>query len=206
MRARWLIAACFLVTAAAGIGTALYVYRLDHAPDPFYPEALARLEHKLATLAPPAPQLAPPPSAARQIPLHTLLGRIEIPRLKISLPVLEGADNPGLRRSAAHITGTGLPGSSGNIGIAAHRDTYFRPLRFIKPGDEIIVQTKDGVYRYQVSRYEIVDPSDTRVLASTGSPELTLVTCYPFFYVGHAPKRFIVHARAVEGASRQIRG
>jgi sortase A len=176
----------------AGTGLISYLHYLDQAPDPFFPEAITRVEHKLASLAPKAPEFARP--AARAVAPHSLLGRIEIPRLNISVPVLEGADDQGLRRSAAHIAGTGLPGTSSNVGIAAHRDTYFRPLRFIKAGDEIVMRTKDGAYRYHVNRYEIVDPSDTQVLASNGAPELTLVTCYPFFYVGHAPKRFIVHA------------
>ena len=123
------------------------------------------------------------------------MGRIEIPRLRLSAMVLEGTSPQILRTAAGHIRGTALPGSTGNIGIAAHRDTFFRPLRDLRRDDEILVTTSYGIFRYVVNAIEIVDPSDVQVLHQTADPQLTLVTCYPFSYVGPAPKRFIVHAR-----------
>ena len=123
------------------------------------------------------------------------IGRLEIPRLHLSVMVLEGTAPKILRVAAGHVKGTALPGPSGNIGIAAHRDTFFRPLREIRPQDSIVLTTSYGTFRYVVDATEIVDPTDVRVLHRTTDPELTLVTCYPFTHVGPAPKRFIVHAR-----------
>ena len=123
------------------------------------------------------------------------IGRIEIPRLSVSMMVLEGTGTKTLRVAAGHIPGTALPGAAGNVGIAAHRDTFFRPLRHVRPKDTIVLTTSYGTFRYIVDAVEIVGPTDVRVLRRTSNPELTLVTCYPFFYVGSAPKRFVVHAR-----------
>jgi sortase A len=123
------------------------------------------------------------------------IGRVEIPRLHVSVMVLEG-DTPNILRVAAgHVDGTALPGTTGNIGIAAHRDTFFRPLRNVRPQDGVVLTTSYGTFRYVVERVEIVDPADVQVLHRTADPELTLVTCYPFTYIGSAPKRFVVHAR-----------
>jgi len=123
------------------------------------------------------------------------IGRIEIPRLSVSMMVLEGTGTKTLRVAAGHIPGTALPGAAGNVGIAAHRDTFFRPLRHVRPKDTIVLTTSYGRFRYIVDAVEIVGPTDVQVLHRTSNPELTLVTCYPFFYVGSAPKRFVVHAR-----------
>ena len=143
-------------------------------------------------------------SHARSIP-HALvivppragdpIGRIEIPRLGLSAMILEGAAPRILRVAAGHINGTALPGTTGNVGIAAHRDTLFRPLKRVRPNDNIVLTTAYGTFRYQVDSTEIVAPNDVQVLHRTPDRELTLVTCYPFTYLGTAPKRFIVHAR-----------
>ena len=125
------------------------------------------------------------------------MGRIEIPRLHLSVMVLEGATPRILRAAAGHIRGTAFPGTTGNTSIAAHRDTFFRPLRELRRNDEILITTSYGTFRYVVNSIEIVDPGDVQVLHQTADPQLTLVTCYPFSYVGPAPKRFIVHARCV---------
>jgi sortase A len=124
-----------------------------------------------------------------------ILGRIEIPRVHLSAMILEGADSNTLRFGAGHIQGTALPGAKGNVAIAAHRDTFFRPLREVRPNDTILLTTVAGVYRYRVEGTEIVNPTDVQVLKRTRGSQLTLVTCYPFYYVGAAPKRFIVHTR-----------
>ena len=109
--------------------------------------------------------------------------------------VVEGDDDGDLVRGAGHIPGTAIPGAPGNVAIAGHRDTFFRPLRKIHPGDPINLTTDRGAYRYIVESTEVTDPSNVSVLQAGSSPELTLVTCYPFSYVGPAPERFIVHAR-----------
>ncbi len=108
--------------------------------------------------------------------------------------IAEGVDHGTLKRAVGHIPGTALPGEDGNIVLAAHRDTYFRPLRNIQKGDEIALTTWSGAYRYRVESIQIVGPDDVRVLRPTSLPTLTLVTCYPFYFVGSAPKRFIVRA------------
>lgn len=123
------------------------------------------------------------------------VGRIEIPRLHLSVMILEGTSAGILRTAAGHIRGTALPGTSGNCSVAAHRDTLFRPLKDVKPQDKIVVTTSYGSYKYIVDSTEIVDPHDVDVLRKTPDPELTLVTCYPFYYVGPAPRRFVVRAR-----------
>lgn len=136
----------------------------------------------------------------------TLLGRLDAPSVKMSTALLEGSDDATLSRGAGHIEDTPLPGQIGNMGIAGHRDTVFRPLRHIQVGDALMLTTPEKVYRYKISRTLIVDPNDVYVLDPTDQPTLTLVTCYPFEYVGHAPRRFIVQAQMVgEGARTETK-
>ncbi len=123
-----------------------------------------------------------------------VVGKLEIPRLGISVMILEGLNSGVLRRGAGHVPETPIPGPGGNAAIAAHRDTYFRNLRNVVKGDRIDVLTLRGTLTYVVNSTEIVSPEDTGVLASSTKPQLTLITCYPFYMVGPAPKRFIVHA------------
>jgi sortase A len=134
-----------------------------------------------------------PPSAS-----GGLIGRIDIPRLDISVVVIEGTGSTTLRRAVGHIRGTALPGHPGNIGISGHRDTFFRPLRNIRKGDLITLTSLEGEYRYRVVSTKIVLPSDIAVLDSDGREVLTLVTCHPFYFVGAAPDRFIVRAERIE--------
>ncbi len=126
-----------------------------------------------------------------------LIGRLEIPRLGLSVMIVEGVGEGDLKRAVGHIPGTALPGRSGNSAIAGHRDTFFRPLRLIRPNDAIVLSTLDGTYRYRVVFTTVVAPDDVRVLKPTGRDSLTLVTCFPFYFIGSAPERFIV--RAVRG-------
>ena len=123
-----------------------------------------------------------------------VLGRIEIPRIGVSVAVLQGTTWRTLRLGVGHIKGTALPGEPGNIGIAGHRDTYFRALKDIHKDDEIQLETATGITTYEVDWIRITSPSDNGVLAPTTESSLTLVTCYPFYYIGAAPERFIVHA------------
>ena len=127
-----------------------------------------------------------------------VIGELEIPRLRLTVMVFEGDDAGILRQGAGHIPGTALRSGSGNIGIAAHRDTYFRPLRLVHANDAIALITPAGTSRYAVTETKIVQASDVGVLAGAPGRDLTLVTCYPFHYVGNAPQRFIVHARKIE--------
>lgn len=134
-----------------------------------------------------------------------LIGRIEIPRVNVTSIIREGVDDDTLSRAVGHIPGTPVFGEHGNVALAAHRDTFFRGLKGIAKGDTIRVQTPDSRYEYHVVSTKIVKPEDVGVLASDGTDTLTLVTCWPFSYVGHAPKRFIVHARRVEAETAAAR-
>ena len=127
----------------------------------------------------------------------SLIGRIEIPRLLLSVVVVEGVDKTSLRRAVGHIPGTALPGEAGNVGLAGHRDTFFRPLKDVRIKDEIQISTLKGKFKYEVVSLRVVDPENVGVLAPSGENVLTLVTCYPFYFVGPAPKRWIVRARQV---------
>jgi LPXTG-site transpeptidase (sortase) family protein len=134
-----------------------------------------------------------PPAPAAGV----LLGRLEAPSVKLSTTVLEGSDDATLSRGSGHIEDTPFPGQPGNVGIAGHRDTTFRALRQIHLGDVLEYKTAGRLYRYRISKTWIVGPDDVYVLDPTPQPALTLVTCYPFEYVGHAPNRFIVRADLV---------
>lgn len=117
--------------------------------------------------------------------------------------ILEGIDGRTLRRAVGHIPGTPLPGQPGNIALAGHRDTFFRALQNIRVDDEITLETLIGVYSYRVDSTEVVDPGETRVLDNSDDEILTLVTCYPFSFVGPAPKRFVVRARKLTTTAAQ---
>ena len=150
---------------------------------------------------------APSPEAARPggvttrvIAPGSTIGRIEIPRLGVTAIVRAGSDARTLQLAVGHIPGTAFPGEAGNVGLAGHRDTFFRRLRDIRTDDVIDVVTAEGRFSYRVQRTDIVQPSDVWVLDPTTQPSLTLVTCYPFSYVGAAPERFVVRA-ALEPAA-----
>ena len=129
-----------------------------------------------------------------------VIGRLEISLLGLSVPVTAGIETSSLLRGVGHIEGTAYPGGLGTLGLAGHRDTYFRPLRNIKDGMDIRVTDDSGTYHYEVDSTEVVLPEQVDVLAIRSRPELTLVTCYPFDYVGAAPKRFIVHAHLLSAS------
>ena len=127
-------------------------------------------------------------------PTSDVLGILEIPRLSLEVPVYDGASDLHMDRGAARIDGTAMPGEPGNLGVAGHRDGYFRVLKDIELGDEITITTVDGLESYVVQELLIVDPTAIEVLDPTVQQSVTLVTCYPFYFVGHAPERFIVRA------------
>jgi sortase A len=131
------------------------------------------------------------------------LAILRIPRIHLEVPVLEGTDEVELNRGAGHIGDTPPPGAEGNSGIAAHRDGFFRGLKDVGPGDAIELETLSVTEVFRVERTWIVDPEDVSVLDPTPTPSLTLVTCYPFYYVGSAPRRYIVRASLTgQGARR----
>jgi sortase A len=125
------------------------------------------------------------------------LGQLDAPSVQLSTVVLEGSDDATLSHGSGHIEDTPFPGQPGNVGIAGHRDTTFRALRRIHVGDALEFKTADRLYRYRISKTWIVGPDDVYVLDPTPKPALTLVTCYPFEFIGHAPRRFIVRADLV---------
>ena len=155
----------------------------------FQKQEVRQLEQLLTA---PALPNSPPPAT-----IVGLVGRIEIPRLGVSAIILEGTSTKTLRRAVGHIAGTALPGQRGNVGLSGHRDTFFRPLRNIRRDDMITVTTSLGQHRYRVLSTEIVSPDEVAVLDPSKSEILTLVTCYPFYFVGSAPERFIVRAERV---------
>lgn len=158
--------------------------------------------------------------AARAVPASVpkrgdLIGRLEIPRLKLSAAVAEGDDDETLKKAIGHLPETPLPWHTrGNVAIAAHRDGLFRRLEGIQENDEIRIVTARGNYSYRVSKTHIVNPDDLWVIRPTEVPTLTLITCYPFSFVGNAPQRFVVQAempghragRALKGKVVQDKG
>jgi sortase A len=149
------------------------------------------------------PQMKPAPGP-RSVAEGEVIGEMTIPRLDLKTIVVQGDSNKILRRSVGHLPKSPLPGEPGNVALAGHRDGFFRPLKDIQPGDIINMQTPGVEYNYQVESTEIVLPTDVQVLQSTNDSTLTLVTCYPFYYVGPAPKRFIVRARQIGRLTTQL--
>lgn len=176
--------------------------RLQHGPAPVLGFLLDKLRFGGEPAAAPsteAPHAYDDIRGTEPSPLApgALLGRIEIRRVGVRAMVINGTTDEYLRRAIGHIEGTALPGQPGNVGLAGHRDTFFRGLRHIRKGDVIDIQTLNGTFKYVVESTQIVGPGDVQVLEASSDPALTLVTCYPFDYIGTAPHRFIVHAREV---------
>lgn len=142
-------------------------------------------------------QMEPEQTATQPKPavkMGDVLGRMDIPRLSLSIAILQGTNSRTLRRGAGHIEGTPLPGEAGNSAIAGHRDTFFRELKDIRANDEIQLQTTTGLFHYEVDWVKVVPPNDVSVLSPSTESVLTLVTCYPFYFVGPSPNRFVVRA------------
>jgi sortase A len=132
-----------------------------------------------------------------------VLGEIQVPRLHLKAIVVQGDSHTILRRAVGHIPETALPGEPGNVALAGHRDTFFRPLRNIRLGDSITLQTSNGAFQYLVESTEVVPATDMDVLNATTNRSLTLITCFPFDYVGPAPKRYVVRARELLSSSTE---
>ena len=136
------------------------------------------------------------------LPSGSLIGSLDIPRIRLSAMIAEGDDDATLNIAIGHLSDTPLPWHEGNSALAGHRDTFFRPLEHIRVGDELRVSTVRGDFRYQVRETLVVGPDDVWVLDPTDRPTLTLITCYPFNYVGKAPRRFIVRAERTSTSLR----
>ncbi len=147
-----------------------------------------------ASAASPFPQRSNETPGEASLRDGEVIGRMEIRALKLSVPILSDYETKSLRDGIGHIPGTANPGGLGTMGLAGHRDTYFRPLKDIRRGMDIRISNRSGAYHYLVDSTEVVQPDAVEVLDIQSRPELTLVTCYPFYYVGSAPRRFIVHA------------
>jgi sortase A len=179
----------FLLTAIVALGYSGWIYL-----DEYWHE---RRESKAFNNAREKAREAPTSGTPSQT--QWFAAKLSIPRLRLSTIVEEGVEENTLRRAAGHIRSTGLPGQPGNIGIAAHRDTLFRRLSGIREHDRIVLSTLRRDYNYEVISTSIVNPDDVSVLAPLrGQQTLTLVTCYPFYFIGRAPRRFIVHARQID--------
>jgi sortase A len=145
-----------------------------------------------------ATENASPPPLGPNSAAHGVLGRIEIPRLRITAIVADGTDTRTLGHAIGHVTWSALPGTPGNCALAGHRDTFLRGLGRVRANDVVRIVTLDSTYTYHVEWSEVVEPGRVDVLDSTATRSLTLITCYPFVFVGHAPRRFVVRARQVE--------
>ena len=148
--------------------------------------------------AAPAAAVERPPSP-KPLANGDLIGRVEIPRLGLSAAVAEGDDDKTLGKAVGHLPDTPLPWHRrGNVALAAHRDGLFRRLEKIRLKDDVRMVTPRGEFHYRVTKTHIVDPDDVWVIAPTAKPTITLITCYPFSFVGNAPRRFIVQAELVD--------
>jgi sortase A len=136
-----------------------------------------------------------------RVQIGEAFAKLIIPRLHTELYVVEGDGASQLRRGPGHVAGTVMPGQDGNCIIAGHRDTHFRVLKDIRTGDRIVLETKAGQYTYMVKATQVVSPSNTASLEPTRDAELHLITCYPFYYLGSAPKRFVVQAELLDGST-----
>lgn len=178
---------------AAGIAClAMYVFVVL---DAYLHQAIQKreLERQIHHGRPDITKSAPGPAQAGRTPFPA---RIEIPRLGVNAIVESGTDSGTLRVAVGHIPGTDPPGGIGNVGLAAHRDSFFRGLRDIRGNDVVLLTTVDGSREYRVQWTRVVTPDRVDVLEHTTNPSLTLITCYPFGYIGNAPKRFVVRAKA----------
>jgi sortase A len=189
VRIAFLVVVCAAV-AAAGLWRHINASTAA-ASDAAYAAARARLT--------PAALQHVDPAALREPESGDLIGLLEIPRLGVSSLLVEGDSDPVLKHGVGHLPDTPYPWEIGNSAVAAHRTTDFRPLERIREGDTVWITTPRGDIEYHVREMMIVDPDDLSVLEPTMQPTLTLITCYPFDYVGNAPRRFIVRAERADG-------
>lgn len=164
----------------------------------------ARQQARIQVAIGPVASLPRPPATVRHgsaLAAGAVVGRLEIPRLGVVAGILEGDDESVLAVAVGHLPDTPLPGMPGNVALSAHRDTFFRPLRNIREGDEVRIVTEQGAFAYRVSATQVVDPDDVWVVGPLEEVGLTLITCYPFNFIGAAPQRFVVHAAPIAAVS-----
>jgi sortase A len=137
----------------------------------------------------------------KQIPATDTLTRVSIPRINMDAIVIEGASRKQLSIGPGHMIDTAMPGEPGNAVITGHRDTFFRNIYELKRGDEIIIRRNGQIFKYQVTGKKIVEPDDLSVLKPTEDPQLTLITCYPTYYIGPAPKRLVIFSKLAQPTS-----
>ena len=179
----WCAATCL----DAGITSALQSHRLDEI-----------LQHVIPGGGAQGARISLASATRQEADSSGLVGRIEIASVKLSSIIMEGTDSVTLRRAVGHVQGTAFPGEKGNVALAAHRETHFRGLKRVREGDTIHLTTPDGHFTYVVESIDVVGPDRIDVLRPAAEPTLTLITCFPFNYVGPAPRRFVVRARLVD--------
>jgi sortase A len=193
-RASWIRRALEWGLLATGVGllswSAIVIVDAQHQQS----QLRTALDRKLEA---PSPAASPPTTLKR----GDLIGSLQIPRLKLSAMVVEGDDDKTLKRGVGHLPDTPLPWQKGNAALAGHRDTFLRAMRDISAGDEIRLTTPHGAFTYRVREIAIVTPDNLTGLSLTDDSSLTLITCYPFSYVGNAPKRFVVRAAPIRTPS-----
>jgi sortase A len=196
-RSSWFVAALEWTLLAIGIACLASYAWMSREAGRLESDSRSAVARMLAAPEPaPDQPSALEPSAPGGDPL--LIGQLDIPRLRLSAAVRVGDDSGVLGGSVGYLPDTVLPWEDGNSALVAHRDRLFRPLARIRVGDDILLSTRHGDFWYRVSRTFVVSPSDVWVLDSVPDVDLTLITCYPFVYVGHAPRRFVVRARKVD--------
>lgn len=192
LRTRILLAACyfFLTSGIAGLTYAGYIFVKAHN---YQAREQGAFEDSRVLV-----QNASRGNGPHRVIEGGVIGEMEVPRLGLKVIIVQGDSSEILERAVGHLPGTALPGEAGNIALAGHRDTFFRPLKDILPGDGITLKTPEGDFQYSVESTTVVLPTAVEVVQPSGGRILTLVTCFPFYYVGSAPNRFIVRARQIE--------
>jgi sortase A len=192
-------------------GIAMLAWCAVVVTDAYISQRIARQSlDAISHVAAPAPPTLPASAAAQRpravVRRGVALAALTIPRVDLSAIVLHGSDEQTLRRGPGHVEGTAVPGEAGNVVIAGHRDSFFRPLRYVRPGDDLFLDTPHGRFQYRVTSLQVVHTRDLSVLAPTEEEVLTLITCYPFWLLGNAPDRFVVRATRIGDATAVTAG
>lgn len=200
----WLERLCVATALVSGSWVLLHVAQADfyrRLPVPVPPATADVMPADAAVLPGDGRGALPVGDSRSHVAAGTWVARLEAPTVRLVATVIEGSTDDMLARAAGHIEETALPGMPGNVGIAGHRGTTFRPIQHLRVGDPLRLSTRDATYEYRVVRTFIVDPRDVYVLDPTTVPSLTLVTCYPFTFIGPAPRRYIIRAELTEAAA-----
>ena len=193
---RWL-SYLLVIAGGAALGWCAAILTDAYLAQRIAREQLTSMPRTESASSVPLPVPALPSPSLAMVKAGTPLAELSIPRIGLSVVVLQGSDTDTLRAGPGHIETTPLPGESGNVAIAGHRDSFFRPLRHVQVGDDILLDTPTARVHYRVSSYSVVNSSEVSVLEPTRDNMLTLVTCFPFQFIGSAPDRFIVRANFV---------